>query len=1325
MQDIAVVGRSKIGSTLSNKVRLSTTTITPDIAEVLCEDQRLRTDQHNEIHRVKIAHHTLHDIHKRSQSLNSQHSQALSTQSTNDTSSSSESNYGPRLTRDNSYLSSIPTSPEDELSGSLTSIAAVRRNHDNSVVDAPVSATRTKQENDNAIAWEIIQLSKEDVESSPVPDISTGRQNSASSSDTRQNRNKPLPIPKELLNSTSSATSPSAAHTTRSTLPALSVSTAANQSTAGTPASGSPASQTKTDSSEATRQARSKSAMGRYSSDLRMKHNSKAKNPMERKDALSDTFKVSLTGSYRLSRSPSPVHDSQRKHAKEANPSTRLKSTSRPSSPFHFRNGNSWLSGTKFEYLQERHLKAPQPLWQSDPLQPLSSASSSSSNGSSGPESKAAKPTSASAMPNFSRTLRNDQGKRASHTPDAKEIKSLRPPPHRHRSKSMDVLQMFKSSAVIDDLKRLSEAKHVDSIAVGRTSVNEVQVPSAVRSSIDGHHDRSVLSRLLTRKPSKATLQHTSSQTKEAPPKLPSKDAIQKVRPEGREGALSRLTGSLLGKKSSSSIKGQSHASTRNIHAAPTHRRQQSLDSQKKIEAVRPTMNPSRMTGLNLLLDRSPHTSPSSRLQKDSATLRAAPSSPSRPVVRAKSVTNLVDTRPAPLQSDKSEEENHSRRTASATHSRNQSSDNDDFYSITSMTPSTSQQATLPHSKSGLESNRISPSSSKRVSQSRKSSPPSAYREWAPERKPTMTKSESDPLLLQIADKKQSRSVARANTLASERVPVLPSRDLTASDTKEEPLAGTTLPPSIAPKSLEHRKDFHKPFLSIDVNASALDIPARPNSAMELTKDGAFQHQRRHSQATLSIADDMEFLQALERVRKVNQDRIKRQDEDDNRVSQMARMGMATVNRRAKGREQDRGRQSVDRPRLRHSKRSSSAHERSNSLPSTQSDPVERPSALELGVGKASGKMQDGAFINDDDWKKEVKALFIIREMVLTERSYARHLEALLQSVRALYPAVKKPTGASLARQSISVPAHINTMRRLLPQLIALSRGLADRIDADPTAAGVGTAFRLVGGQMEATFIAWSSVVTDIMSALRVSEKTNSKTKDRIGLITLSSFERNVTDEHGRIDGLKTLPSSPMTALTPSLAVPMEIPLVSSPISESIPNVDKPAPLSFRRRSTLSGLSPSFTASIRSKAISSISNDPTRKKSGDVDTQNGSGAMEGVVTTSVPKPTIPKTKTRSDSMSLPAKSRPLLSVSPSGNSASTPITGSLESFSSKRLSAMDVVIMPTQRLLRYLLLLKDLNSNTPPQSLSHIRLQRCLDSLAVIASRCDKASSSR
>lgn len=122
-------------------------------------------------------------------------------------------------------------------------------------------------------------------------------------------------------------------------------------------------------------------------------------------------------------------------------------------------------------------------------------------------------------------------------------------------------------------------------------------------------------------------------------------------------------------------------------------------------------------------------------------------------------------------------------------------------------------------------------------------------------------------------------------------------------------------------------------------------------------------------------------------------------------------------------------------------------------------------------VGHASGQ-DSKTFTDDTIWRHEVRALFVLRELDQTERSYAQHLASLLRAVQALIS-----QGAAAA--------HLHSLATMLPMLLTASHALHTHLCADPTAVGVGTAFEAAASRFEATFVAWSFAVPDIMAGLR------------------------------------------------------------------------------------------------------------------------------------------------------------------------------------------------------------------------------------------------
>ncbi|WFC97333.1 hypothetical protein MYAM1_000043 [Malassezia yamatoensis] len=297
-------------------------------------------------------------------------------------------------------------------------------------------------------------------------------------------------------------------------------------------------------------------------------------------------------------------------------------------------------------------------------------------------------------------------------------------------------------------------------------------------------------------------------------------------------------------------------------------------------------------------------------------------------------------------------------------------------------------------------------------------------------------------------------------------------------------------------------------------------------------------------------------------------------------------------------------------------------HQDTESIASSESS-LNESIANELGIGQATGNTPSKPFTNDADWKKEVKALFLIRELVQTERSYARHLESLLivvlkwtgttststrMQTNVLMPSLQPVPSSSRMPSGNAPPPHLLTLRKMLPQLISLSRALVYRIEESPSSVGVAHAFLVIRDQLEEVHVAWSKVVSGTLRALRITESSKSRAKGRLGLV----------------------------------------PVLDAPHSEiSMP---------FRR---------------------SASRDDS-----DISDANLEGSSDRR-----PDPRI------------------------------KPVT------KEKELSPVDVAIMPTQRIPRYCLLLRDLLSNTNPDSPSYATLQTALQNVQELGRLCDEASS--
>lgn len=257
----------------------------------------------------------------------------------------------------------------------------------------------------------------------------------------------------------------------------------------------------------------------------------------------------------------------------------------------------------------------------------------------------------------------------------------------------------------------------------------------------------------------------------------------------------------------------------------------------------------------------------------------------------------------------------------------------------------------------------------------------------------------------------------------------------------------------------------------------------------------------------------------------------------------------------------------------------------------------------------------------------------------------------------------------------------------LLPPLITLSNDLMVHLERCPTAAGVGASFRSVADQLEATFIGWSFTVADTMARLRSIEllvpsrapvHRRSIVSVRIGLV----FVPPADDDHW-LDQ-----SSSRNEGTPLATVPPPPP---PPSLSSSPN------------------QPSRTNHLTSNSTSDLVSSPSG------DTRD---ITSPCTTAYHPTKTKRSSKKVSSSVARPTAAPP---CSPQLSQHRSPLVSG-GNHRGQALSPLDIVIMPTQRLPRYLLLLRQLQSHTPKQSVAYARLEHAWGVCRRVADLCDGAS---
>lgn len=511
---------------------------------------------------------------------------------------------------------------------------------------------------------------------------------------------------------------------------------------------------------------------------------------------------------------------------------------------------------------------------------------------------------------------------------------------------------------------------------------------------------------------------------------------------------------------------------------------------------------------------------------------------------------------------------------------------------------------------------------------------------------------------------------------------------------------------------------------------------------------------------------DQAFLEVLTAARRHHQEKTALQQEEEDKLQRLTELGMGPAARRA----------TMDRPITaglagtrtstgeRRStgaiKRSSSADGRLNDTKDSDVDisgPLAHSSSERaLGVGEPLSPVI--AFIganaanSDEEWAREVKACFIIRELLDTEQSYARHLESLLVAVRkratvggvtrsappsgvssfASTTRSKSITGASGGSQQSNSPTaaggldrSLPLLRSLLPQLLAVSRSLASRIDSNATPAGVGSAFSLLADQLETTFVAWSSAANEIMSGLRASQGSKSKAKERLVLTPtldtdVSVFRTATAQQRRDSSGSQRRPSltesnrqsrvasssrSPSIHEEASVDESASVPPRSTNLSRSSSNWGIAAYNTTKSKVTAAMTSSSSSSSI----ISASSSSTTLAASTSRRRMSASPSAQDL-------PPIPDSPSSGPSGSKSNR----LSVKPK-----TPAPTPQQQQRPKTLTALDVAIMPMQRVPRYLLLLAALESNVPDRSVNHARVVKSLETMRAIAKKCDEAARMR
>ncbi|KAL9940102.1 hypothetical protein V8E36_000807 [Tilletia maclaganii] len=425
---------------------------------------------------------------------------------------------------------------------------------------------------------------------------------------------------------------------------------------------------------------------------------------------------------------------------------------------------------------------------------------------------------------------------------------------------------------------------------------------------------------------------------------------------------------------------------------------------------------------------------------------------------------------------------------------------------------------------------------------------------------------------------------------------------------------------------------------------------------------------------------------------------------------------------------------------------------------------------LEASIEAAAAKMTSG--VGADVWATEVRALFVVREIIQTEWSYAKHLEALIGAVRKTAgpsssggagpngsstgtvgagPRRKSAAGLmtysaiSASSSSSSKPgssaAHIITMKTLLPPMIVLSRSLAARMEQNPTPAGVGAAFTLLQEQLEANFVSWNRAIGTIMDALRVSEGPKGKGKDRIGLIAPSPVlsgpyqgPYGPTDIRGpprrsSLDALAlTRPSTPVGEGVEDEPEDdtASYPIWASHFESSVDAETPPMQQGARRRSNTLSQSDTPAEAEAKPPTTPLQKGRALLRSNSLLGIHSSGESSTLVSKTAKRRSLAHDDLQALEQAVgqptePVRKEPTSAKKDSGKKSQSK-SGPTSAGAAKLFEPQDIVIMPTQRVVRYILLLKDLLANIPAGGTAHVRVERALEVVTVVADMCNRVA---
>ncbi|KAI8981126.1 hypothetical protein BD414DRAFT_90160 [Trametes punicea] len=355
---------------------------------------------------------------------------------------------------------------------------------------------------------------------------------------------------------------------------------------------------------------------------------------------------------------------------------------------------------------------------------------------------------------------------------------------------------------------------------------------------------------------------------------------------------------------------------------------------------------------------------------------------------------------------------------------------------------------------------------------------------------------------------------------------------------------------------------------------------------------------------------------------------------------------------------------------------------------------------------------------DEEDWKTARQVLFCCRELVQTERNYQARLRELACT-------------ELLSHYASLVARHV-------PALLDVSETLLAHLVDDPSAWGVSTAFIGCEEELEAAFVAWSSVVGEFFAEdanLKPARKLTRKTMDdahsnhghespapglRLTMRTRSQGGMSPPLKRDTIAGRRL--SSTMSdighgetslgigqdsgmftaALGTGLAFGLSVPTSPSPFDPDF----SPRPSQARslhghggraNASTISGLG-------LTRAVSAVH--AWKRKSMPSSLSHLPSLVGSVASTTLPYP------------STHGYSYNHHNHSPSANAHGH---GKKHSEHDSKMNVRDLAIQPTQRVMRYVLQYRDLLDHTPTTSPSRALVERAYETALRIAKKCDRA----